>query len=329
MEKYKLIHGECLEEMKKLKDKSIDLILCDLPYQMTDCEWDKKIDIELLCKEYKRLIKPTGIIILFGVEPFSSELRMSNKKWYKYDIIWNKVKCGNPLISTVQPLRIHENISVFYNTDKDYSIYNREDNECYKYLKSEFDKMNMTIKEFNKKYKTSMRKHYFSLNQFCIPNEEMYKKMQESGYFQMEYKELRVILDDFKKKYAKNRTYNMQGLKPFSRKKTLKRNQIVSNEKNVGKVYIQKYTNYPQSIITFEKDYDKIHPTQKPVKLLEYLIKTYSNKGEIVLDNTMGSGSTGVAAINTNRRFIGIELDDKYFKIVKQRIQEVEEVKKI
>lgn len=326
MEKnYKLIKGECLEEMAKMENNSVDLILCDLPYEMIDCEWDKKIDTEKLWEQYKRIIKPQGIIILFGVEPFSSELRMANKKWYKYDIIWNKVKCGNPLLSTVQPLRIHENISIFYNTDKDYSIYNREDNECYKYLKSEFDKMNMTVSEFNKKFKTSMGTHYFSLSQFCFPSKKMYEKMQESGYFQKEYKELEKMFEDFKKKYMKKRTYNMQGLVPYTRKKTLKRNEIVSNKKNVGRVYIQKYTNYPQSIITFEKDYEKVHPTQKPTKLLEYLIKTYLNEGEIVLDNTMGSGSTGVSCMNTNRRFIGIELDKKYFEIATKRIQEAAE----
>lgn len=326
---YELINGECLEEMEKIKDKSIDLILCDLPYEITDCEWDKKIDIEKLWKQYKRIIKPNGIIILFGVEPFSSELRMSNKKWYKYDIIWNKIQCGNPLLSTVQPIRIHENISIFYNTSTNYLDYNREDNECYKYLKSEFDKINITIDQFNKKFKTTMGRHYFSLNQFCFPVEKMYKKMQkETGYFQKDYDELKKMFEEFKEKYKTKRAYNMQGLVPFNKKITIHRNEIVANkEKDIGKTYIRKYTNYPKSIITFEKDYNNFHPTQKPIKLLEYLIKTYSNENDLVLDNTMGSGSTGVACMNTNRNFIGIELNKGYFEIAKKLIEQASDKK--
>ena len=284
-DRYTLINGECLEEMKKIKDNSVDLILCDLPYGITHCEWDIKIDIKKLWKEYKRIIKPNGIILLFGIEPFSSELRMENLEWYKYDIIWNKKCCGNVLLSRVQPLRIHENISVFYNTNYCNTY---KENECLEYLLKELKKSNLTPTEFNKKFNTYMGRHYFSKSQFCIPSKKMYNKMrEETGNFNMEYKELKKKFDKMREKYKTTRTYNLLGLKKCETKieRVLPENKIFKDKLNVGKVHIQKYTNFPKSIITFDKDYDKIHPTQKPIKLLEYLIKTYSNEDEFVLDN--------------------------------------------
>lgn len=325
--RYKLVHGECLEKMKEIKTNSIDLILCDLPYGQTDCAWDTIIPIEPLWKEYKRILKKNGIVVLFGSEPFSSELRMGNKEWYKYDIIWYKKHPGNPLLAPVQPLRVHENISVFYNTKNIRNSY--EENTVLDYLQKELEKCNLTIKEFNKLFNTTMGKHYFVKNQFYIPTEEMYKKMREkTGYFNMEYKELKKEFEKVKEKNKnKNkRAYNMQGLVPCNRISKLNENKIIKQNKDkIGKIHVKKYTNYPKSIVSFEKDYDKVHPTQKPVKLLEYLIKTYSNENDIVLDNTMGSGSTGVACMNTGRRFYGIELEEEYFEIAKRRVKEAEE----
>ena len=229
-----LKHGDCLELMKDITDGSVDMILCDLPYGTTACKWDSVIPFKPLWEQYKRLIKDEGAICLFGSEPFSTELRHSNLKMFKYDWIWEKEQGANFMLCKHQPYKVHEIISVF-----------------------------------------SKKKHLY------IP------QMTEGNPY-------------------------------ISGKGT---SGDITN--NVAKVQTRNNgTRYPRSIQRFntEKSKGSFHPTQKPVALLEYLIKTYTNEGGTVLDNCMGSGSTGVACVNTNRRFIGIELDDKYFEIAKQRI---------
>ena len=236
----KLINGDCLEEMRKIEDGSIDMILCDLPYGTTTCKWDTIIPFDKLWEQYNRIIKPNGAIVLFGSEPFSSHLRLSNIKNYKYDWIWKKTKPSGHLNAKKQPLRAFETISIFY---------------------------------------------------------------------------------------KKQCTYNPQGLiygefnnnRPW-RKKGNKKDKVYNNEVEIG---ISKAKGYPKNILKYPNPNNKLlHPTQKPVELLEYLIKTYTNEGETVLDNCTGSGSTGVACVNTNRDFIGIELDKNYFEIAKKRIEE-------
>jgi len=234
MSKIDLRQGDCLELMKDIPDSSIDMILTDPPYGTTACKWDSVIPFEPMWAELKRIIKPNGAIVLFGSEPFSSALRMSNIKNYKYDWVWNKRAFSNQMMAKKQPLRVIENIIVFNS-----SIY--------------------------------------------IP----------------------------------------QGLVRYD-KVTRQGSKITDNLgggiRNTS--YQQEWTNYPRNLLEYSKDRPSIHPTQKPVALLEYLIKTYTNDSETVLDFTMGSGSTGVACMNTNRNFIGIELDEKYFEIAKERIKE-------
>jgi len=233
----KLINDDCLKVLPTLADKSVDLILTDPPYGTTDCLWDSIIPFELMWKELKRVIKDNSCIALFGSEPFSSHLRLSNIRWYKYDWIWNKKNVGNPLIAKYQPLRQHELISVFYNKRSKYFP-----------IKTDLDKTR-TATQYNK------------------------SKLFEKG----------------------------------------------NSQKGFTKIVRGKF---PKTIIEFSNaDRKKLHPTQKPVALLEYLIKTYTNENDTVLDFTMGSGSTGVAAKNLNRNFIGIEKDEKYFNIAKQRIE--------
>jgi len=228
--------------MKDIPDKSIDMVLCDLPYGTTACKWDVIIPFEPLWKEYKRIIKDRGCIALFGSEPFSSYLRMSNIKWYKYDWIWEKHNGSNSLLCKKQPLNFHENISIFY---KKQTVYNPQ----------------MWSGKIN---------HTRNDNGNDMDSELMGSKIRRS----------------------KTKT---DGVK------------------------------YPRRIIKFNSiRQDKQHPTQKPVALVEYLIKTYTNENETVLDNCMGSGSTGVACINTNRNFIGIEKDETYFNIAQKRIEEAE-----
>ena len=239
-ENYKLYLGDCLEVMDKLIEQGIkvDAIICDPPYGTTACKWDSVIPFEYMWERLNLLIKPNGAIVLFGSEPFSSALRMSNIENYKYDWIWNKKKGGNPLLARLQPIKIHEIISVF------------------------------GVKKIN-------------------------------YYPRMELRD---------KPVSRNRNRGITS-------------EITGNAFVENKIYTHKY---PKSIQEFSNanQRERYHPTQKPVELLEYLIKTYTNEGEIVLDFTMGSGSTGVACMNTNRKFIGIELDEKYFDICINRMFE-------
>ena len=234
-----LMQGDCLERMKEIPDGSVDMVLCDLPYGTTACKWDIVIPFKPLWEQYNRIIKTNGAICLFGSEPFSSALRMSNIKNFKYDWIWDKKIPSGMSYARFQPMRQTENISVFCNGK---TVYNPQ-----------MVKRDKPIKKGGNKYSPS------APIQACKEGK------------------------DFKKTYE--------------------------------------YKN-PINIIVFDKiRKGSLHPTQKPVALLEYLIKTYTNEGETVLDNCMGSGSTGVAALNTGRNFIGIELDPDYFAIAKGRIE--------
>ena len=240
-----LIKGDCLEVMKEIADGSIDAIITDPPFGTTACKWDSVIDFDLMWEQLNRIIKPNGAIVLFGSEPFSSALRMSNIKSYKYDWVWEKTQATGHLNANKQPLRSNELISVFY---KKQCTYNPQKTQGHK-------PMNRGVRKLSVQNKT-----------------QVYGKVN---------KEL-----------------------PFGG--------------NTDR--------YPRTNIVFKSDKQKsyFHPTQKPLELIEYLIKTYTNEGETILDFTMGSGSTMVACQNTNRNGIGIEQDDKYFKIAEQRIKENE-----
>ena len=231
-DKYTLMFGDCLERMKEIPDGSIDAVICDPPYAKTQNVWDSVIDLESMWKELNRVINKNSCVLLFGAEPFSSKLRLSNIKEYKYDWYWKKQKPTGFYNCKKQPLKDIETISVF-----------------------------------------------------------------------------------------KTGEYLPQGLVDC---------HINSGRKNKGgngnygkskKDYIQTQGNYPRQVLEFSKEPVSLHPTQKPVALLEYLIKTYTQEGETVLDFTFGSGSTGVACLNTNRKFIGVEMDENYFNIAKERME--------
>ena len=228
--------GDCLERMKEIPDGSVDMILADPPYGTTACKWDSVIPLEPMWEQLNRVIKPNGAIVLFGNEPFSSALRMSNLKKWRYDWIWEKNKPTNFGNANKMPLKSYEIISVFYNS---------------------------------------------------LP------------------------------------VYNPQGLVDIP-EKTVKRNKNEEPEA-YGKTgligeFKRNKTNFPRQNLKFGMEGKNVHPTQKPVALMEYLIKTYTNENETVLDFTIGSGTTGVACVNTNRKFIGIEMDDNYFDIGSKRI---------
>lgn len=230
-----LQQGDCLELMKDIPDKSIDMILCDLPYGTTKNNWDSIIPLEDLWQQYNRIIKDNGAVVLFSQLPFTIKLAESNLKNLKYEWIWEKEQGTGFLNAKKMPLKQHETILVFY---------------------------------------------------------------------------------------KKQPTYNPQmrtGFKPYITKKGHHGTNYGSDN---GAITISNGERYPLDIIRFARDKEKLHPTQKPVELLEYLIKTYTNEGDTVLDNCMGSGSTGVACVNNRRNFKGIELQQKYFEIAEKRIKE-------
>lgn len=237
-ESVKLLQGDCLELLKDIPDGSVDLILTDPPYGTTQCKWDCDIDLLAMWQELHRIVKIDGAICVFGAEPFSSYLRMSNIKNFKYDFVWEKSKATGFLNAKRQPLRAHEFVSVFYRKQ---CTYNPQMTEGAAYNKG-------------------VRKQQ--------TEDDVY-----GGFEQVEVKS--------------------------------------SGQR------------YPRSVQYFKTAESEggYHKTQKPVALLEYLIKTYSNEQDVVMDCFMGSGSTGVAAKNLNRRFIGIELDPTYFAIAKNRIE--------
>ena len=241
MENIQLFQGDCLEIMDKLIEQGVkvDAIITDPPYGTTACKWDSVIPFDEMWKRLNKLIKPNGAIVLFGSEPFSSALRMSNIKNYKYDLKWQKEQGSDFMMAKKKPLKDYEDIMLFY---KKHPTYNPQMRDGFKSWK-----------------KNNTGNHFV-------------------GHLNVEEKPI--------KKHS------------------------VGNKR------------YPISIIKFTRERG-IHPTQKPVPLMEYLIKTYTNENETVLDFTMGSGSTGVACLNTNRKFIGIELDEKYFEIAKNRIENI------
>ena len=236
IEAIKLIQGDCLEVMKSIPDKSIDAIICDLPYGTTACKWDSVIPFEPLWVQYKRIIKDNGAIVITASQPFTTALISSNIKQFRYCWTWAKTYSTGFMNANKMPLRNIEDICVFY-------------------------------------------------------------------------KELP--------------TYNPQGLIEINKKSTRKKDKESTIYGNMGLKngdYVQKFTNYPNQLLKFGKSGKTIHPTQKPIELMEYLVKTYTNQGDTVLDNCMGSGTTGLACKNLSRKFIGIEQDANYFEIASKRI---------
>lgn len=245
MQGIELWEGDCLDLMDDIPDKSINMILCDLPYGMTAFSWDIIIPFELLWNQYNRIITDNGAILLFSSQPFTSMLLMSNQKMFKYELIWNKLHGTDFQLANKKPMKSHENILVF---GKHTLTYNKQ---------------------------TTLRNHSIDTTNW--------------------------------KQDKRNKDHNN-----------------FSSKSNMRKVYKEKN---PTTVIDYSlsnaecNNTKRLHPTQKPVKLLEYLIKTYTNEQEIVLDNCMGSGSTGIACLNLERKFIGIEKNERYFQIAKNRIE--------
>lgn len=237
MELDKIYLEDCLTGMSKIPDGSIDCVICDLPYGTTACSWDTIIPFKELWKQYNRIVKDNAPIVLFGAEPFSTLLRMSNIKNYKYDWYWLKNNVTGFSFAKTQPMRQIETISVFGKSTPNY-------------YPQGLTKIEKKVEKRNEKSDTIISK-------------------------------------------------------------TLKE-----------KSFIQEYTGYPKNVLRYDKEVKgTFHPTQKPVSLLEYLIKTYTKENEVVLDNCMGSGTTAIACVNTNRRFIGFETNEEYYRQALERIE--------
>lgn len=247
MNSYTIKQGDCLELMKDIPDKSIDMILCDLPYGATHNKWDSVIPTDKLWEQYNRVIKDNGAIVLFAQGLFTHKLVASNMKHFRYSLIWDKVRTTGFLNANRMPLRRHEDILVFYKSLPTYNPQMTEGGE---------------------------------------PSHSRGTKWKDKG-----------------KAQDKGLTYGKYDHMDYS-------------------TSFDRTQKYPTSIIRVSNIVQKnLHPTQKPLELCEWLVKTYTNENELVLDNCMGSGSTGVACIKTNRNFIGFELDDKYFNIAKERLE--------
>lgn len=245
-----LLNGDCLEVMKLIQDESVDMILCDLPYGTTGSKWDSTLPTDELWSEYRRIVSPNGVIVLFGTEPFATRIRSSALDLYKYDWIWRKTTITGFAHARNMPLRDYENIMVFSKSP----------------------------------------------------------------------------IGHAKKLGAKRMPYNPQGLEACHQVDLAHKTSTVLHPgtfaNTMEKRYVRNQTNFPRMVLDFKKNPkdSKYHVNAKPVPLLEYLVKTYTNEGDTVLDNCMGSGSTGVACQNTNRNFIGIELDENYFNVAKERL---------
>ena len=312
-----LYKGDCLIESDKIESGSVDLILTDLPYGTvkgaqldgwngTKTDWDEVIDTDEIYKVANRILRKNGKMVLFAQQPFTNELinKTIPNLPFNYSLIWEKDHFANSLTAKKAPLNYYEDILVFSkNYEKGKNI--KPTNPIYNYLKKCKLKSGISTTDFNYRYceyackltnkHRSLVARYWETSQFLVPTKEIYENvLQTTGFFKMSYEKL-VQMDTYK-----GSTFNLwEGKK------------------------------YKSNILKYKKDYTGHHPTQKPILLLEDLIKTFSNENDVVVDLTMGSGSTGVAAKNLNRKFIGIEQDSNYFNIATERINKEEKQLKI
>ena len=314
-------HGDCLVEINKIADKSVDMILCDLPYGTTNNYWDTLINLPMLWAEYKRCIKDNCPIILTSSQPFTTMLISSNIKAFRHNWYWIKSRATGFQRVSIEPLRSVEDVSVFYE-ERPYDEVETSDLmiELKSELKLLVEKSGLNLKELNSRcgFEASGYLRKSSSWKNVIPTEQKLQKLSEVLLFDYD-----IFLKKVKIAEAsvinKRRTFNPQGLTACA--KSNKRGRTGTNWQEMKQnEYEVMYENYPTNILEIASEAATLHPTQKPVELMEYLIKTYTNEGETVLDNCMGSGTTGVACKKTGRHFIGIEKDEKYFDIAVSRV---------
>lgn len=325
----KLYKGDCLIESDKIESGSVDLILTDLPYGTTACSWDEIIPFKPMWEMFYRVLRPNGFIALTASQPFTTKLIASNIDNFSHQWIWQKEQGSNPLLANKMPMKNFEDVLVFSNEPTKHDT--KGEHPQREYFKKVLNFIGLKKKEIINKI-GQCADHCFRVDstQYGLCTNKTYNKLIEvysidkmQGFTEwqvlnIENKEFRTEL--IRKFDEKNpRVYNPQMTEGKEYTSGSGFIEHLGFEKEGGTVSSQRY---PISIIEFATDKrNNQHPTQKPVALMEYLIKTYTNENETVLDFTMGSGSTGVAAKNTNRNFIGIEQDENYFNIAKERIE--------
>lgn len=307
---YRLFNVNCLGEqgLCTIPSASIDLILCDPPYAITANKWDKPLDLDKMFKEYDRIIKDNGAIVVFGNQPFTTDLINAYRKNFRYSLVWDKNQGTDFFNCNKKPLKSHEDILIFY---KSKPTYNPQKEEGKPYSNNGKGKVS-TVGD-DAKFE---RRAVTNLDGKRFPKSVIKVDYTEDDEYEMEEHEDIIVF------YKKQPTYNPQKEegKPYERKRGNKGTLSHYGGVNEHTTIESTGTRFPKSILKFKRETGK-HTTQKPVKLCEWLIKTYTNEGETVLDNTMGSGTTGVACKNLGRKFIGFELDEKYFKTAEERIQ--------
>ena len=295
-----LMQGDCLELMKNIPDGSVDLVLTDPPYgtmdrktrrtaekRLDDITWDFTLNEKVILQELCRTVRQNGKIALFSQEPYTSKLILAGVPRIQFiqRLAWKKNVAGNFLCSSQNCMQYIEDICLFRKDCNDYS----GQHPLRDYFLAEKEKSGLSNKDFAVILGNGMASHYFTTKiQFACPTEENYKKLQTTGFFPLPFEEIKKIDEEYKNRFPS--VFNRLG------------------------------ANSKSNIFEYAKDNDGYHPTQKPVKLLEDLIQTYSNESDTVLDFTMGSGSTGVACVNLNRNLIGIELKEEYFDLAKERL---------
>lgn len=324
MELNKVYLGDCLDIMQSIPNRSINLILCDLPYGTTSCSWDSIIPLDKLWEQYERIIKDNGSIILTAQGMFCAKLMTYREKWFSHDYVWIKNMHSNFALTGFQPHRYFENVIVFRPPRKD-DIDIQFNKELRAYFKKVHDFIGLGIKRINEMLGHRKAEHsfYVATSQFDLCTKETYVQLiehfkidQMEGF--LEYETLQSMnlpytfnFDDrVKKQFVSNKNnlaYDMYG-------------EGIKNK--IPNEHIKtEYENYPKNTLYFDCERG-LHPTQKPVALFEYLITTYSNEGDVVLDNCAGSGTTAIACMDNNRNYICIEKEEQYYNLINNRIIE-------
>ena len=324
----KIYNEDCLKQLPKIKDK-IDLVLADLPYGQTACGWDTPIDLKQMWIELKKICKRECIYVFLCTTKFGYKLIQSNEKWFRYDLVWEKSRKVGFLSANKMPLRKHEMVYVFSDDNHD-DLDNSRNLGLRRYAEQVKNYINKPIKDIDKAIGNQGVHHFYSFKstQFELPTEktyniliEKYKLREMSGF-----REYKSLTDEWEKLET---TYNPQKTegKPYKIKAGQIEDGHVYDKINRSKIN-NDGNRHPSTILKFNNPKKSLHRTQKPTDLLDWIIKSYSNEGETVLDFTMGSGSTGISCLNTNRNFIGIEKDKEIFKIAQRRLlkYEIEEM---
>ena len=336
MEFNKIFNDDCFNVFKTIPEKSINMVLVDLPYGQTACKWDIQIDLKLMWENLKRIGTDGCQYIFFTTTKYGHKLINSNEKWFRYDLVWEKPNSVGFLSANKMPLRSHEMIYVFNSSNSDDIELNRN-LEMREYSKKVKGYINKTLLQINKDFGNSKAEHFYRYksSQFSLPTVQTYNKLIElykinemPGF--LKYNQLIFLAYTYNPQKTPGKPYkvNAHKYKPKNIYGEQKGNHKIDVYKQEGVPEHENKTGsrHPLSVIKCHQFDEKLHPTQKPVELCEWLIKTYSNNDDVILDFCMGSATSIIASINTNRRYIGIEKDKDIFKIAEKRINNLQNV---